>query len=256
VRRAVQAAVAAAAFGAVAAVGAAPSWPANAPPVRATGDETARGSAAHRRQPVTPDPDTLEHFGKESLTIFSGTVVARHNDGVQYAQAAPSGDDQGPQRGKDDRSQPITVDSDKMERYGKESLVIFTGNVVARQNNSVQYADRMEVYLDEKGDRILRTVSTGNVRIITRDCRTGTARRAEYHDLEQRVVLSGSARVWQEDNVVSGETIVIYLSQDRSVVQGGKQERVKAIFYPRGDQLDGTKGTPATAKAPAAGCAN
>jgi hypothetical protein len=39
----------------------------------------------------------------------------------------------------------------------------------------VQYADRMEVYLDEKGDRILRTVSTGNVRIITKDCRTGTA---------------------------------------------------------------------------------
>src|SRR6185436_14569295 len=49
----------------------------------------------------------------------------------------------------------VTVDSDKMERFGKESLVIFTGNVVARQNSSVQYADRMEVYLDEKGDRIL-----------------------------------------------------------------------------------------------------
>ena len=67
-----------------------------------------------------------------------------------------------------------------MERFGKEGLVIFTGNVVARQNNSVQYADRMEVYLDEKGDKILRTVSTGNVRIVTHDCKTGTARRAEY----------------------------------------------------------------------------
>ena len=157
-----------------------------------------------------------------------------------------------PEKAKEDRGQPVTVDSDKMERFGKESLVIFTGNVVARQNSSVQYADRMEVYLDEKGDRILRTVSTGNVRIITRDCRTGTARRAEYHDLEQRVVLSGNARVWQEDNVVSGESIVIYLSQDRSVVQGGKQERVKAIFYPRDDKKDGT----ATAKAPVQRCAN
>jgi lipopolysaccharide export system protein LptA len=143
-----------------------------------------------------------------------------------------------------------------MERFGKESLVIFTGNVVARQNSSVQYADRMEVYLDEKGDRILRTVSTGNVRIITRDCRTGTARRAEYHDLEQRVVLSGNARVWQEDNVVSGESIVIYLSQDRSVVQGGKQERVKAVFYPRDEKDKDKKDTTATAKAPGQRCAN
>jgi len=122
---------------------------------------------------------------------------------------------------KADGRQPLTVDADRMERLGKESLVIFTGNVVARHDNSVQYADR--------------SVSTGGVRVITRDCRTATATRAEYLDLEQRVVLIGNARVWQDDNVVSGDTITIDLSQDRSVVQGGKQERVKAVFYPRGD---------------------
>jgi len=132
---------------------------------------------------------------------------------------------------QEDRSQPVTVDSDRMERFGKESLIIFTGHVVARQNNSVQYADRIEVYLDEKGDKILRTVSTGNVRIVTRDCKTGTAKRAEYFDVEQRVVLIGDARVWQDDNVVSGDTITIFLAQDRNVVLGSKQERVKAVFY-------------------------
>jgi lipopolysaccharide export system protein LptA len=136
---------------------------------------------------------------------------------------------------KDDRHQPLTVDADRMERYGKESLVVFIGNVVARQNNSVQYAERMEIYLDEKGDGVLRAISTGGVRIITRDCRTGTAKRAEYYELEQRVVLVGDARVWQDDNVVSGDTITIYLSEDRSIVQGAHQERVKAVFYPRDD---------------------
>jgi lipopolysaccharide export system protein LptA len=179
----------------------------------------------------------------------TATTAAPRPTAVQ--PAAPAGATA--ERAREDRGQPVTVDSDKMERFGRESLVIFSGNVVARQNNSVQYADRMEVYLDEKGDRILRTVSTGNVRIITRDCRTGTAHRAEYHDLEQRVVLSGNARVWQEDNVVSGESIVIYLSQDRSVVQGGTQERVKAIFYPR-DEKKEREGT-ATAKAPATAAA-
>ena len=154
---------------------------------------------------------------------------------------------------KSDKNQPVTVDSDKMERFGKESLVIFTGKVVARQNNNVQYADRMEVYFDEKEDHILRTVSTGNVRIITSDCRTGTARRAEYYDLEQRVVLIGNARVWQEDNVVSGETITIYISQDRSIVEGGKQERVKAVFYPRDEnKSSGAAG----ARPPGPACAN
>jgi lipopolysaccharide export system protein LptA len=172
--------------------------------------------------------------------------------------AAPGVGDKSASRAANGQNQPVTVDSDKMERFGKESLVVFTGNVVARQDGSVQYADRMEVYLDEKSERILRTVSTGNVRIITRDCRTGSARRAEYHDLEQRVVLIGNARVWQDDNVVSGESIVIYLAQDRAVAEGGKQERVKGIFYPRDDkgrEDKGKDGPPAAPKS-AAPCAN
>ena len=148
---------------------------------------------------------------------------------------------------KTDGALPLTVDADKMERFGKASLVIFSGNVVARRDNSVQYADRVEVYMDEKGDRVLRTVSTGSVRIITKDCRTGTAQRAEYFDLDQRVVLIGNARVWQDDNVVSGDTITIYVAQDRTIVEGGKQERVKGIFY---SQKDGKQdGQPAPRRA-------
>jgi lipopolysaccharide export system protein LptA len=193
---------------------------------------------------------------KRSLAVLA-TAVGLGVAVVAAAQSRAPGAgpaDKSATRAANGKTQPVTVDSDKMERFGKESLVVFTGNVVARQDGSVQYADRMEVYLDEKGDRILRTVSTGNVRIITRDCRTGTARRAEYHDLEQRVVLTGNARVWQEDNVVSGDSVVIYLSQDRSVVEGGSQERVKAVFYPRDDKSR-KDGAPAPAKAPAP-CAN
>jgi lipopolysaccharide export system protein LptA len=214
---------------------------------------------AEAQSPRTPT-------GRRTATTEVGTAPTRTANAptsgaaasATPAPAAPAAADKsGAPKAKDDRNQPVTVDSDKMERFGKESLVVFTGKVVARQNNSVQYADRMEVYLDEKGDRILRTVSTGNVRIITRDCRTGTARRAEYYDLDQRVVLSGNARVWQDDNVVTGESIVIYISEDRSVVQGGSQERVKAIFYPRDDKKDGVRDATAVAKKPPpAQCAN
>jgi lipopolysaccharide export system protein LptA len=140
--------------------------------------------------------------------------------GASAAAPAPSGKDG-----------PVTVDADSLESMQKEGLSVFKGKVVARQNNSVQYADRMEVYTDAKTDRIERVVSTGNVRIITRDCRMGTALRAEYYDGEQRFVLIGNARVWRDADVVTGERITIYLAEDRSLVEGGKQERVKAIFY-------------------------
>ncbi len=145
---------------------------------------------------------------------------------------APRPDGSGPS--PEGRNAPVTVDADQLENLQKEGLVVFSGNVVANQNSSTQYADRMEVYLDDKGNRIVRAISTGNVRIITKDCRTGTAKRAEYYDAEQRVVLIGNARVWRDDNVVTGERITIYLAEDRSVVEGGQQERVKAVFYPKG----------------------
>lgn len=152
----------------------------------------------------------------------------------------------------DDRTQPVIIDADQMEAFRKESLVVFTGNVVARQNNSVQHADRMEVYLDERGDRVLRIISTGNIRIVTRDCRTATAKRVEYYDAEQRVELLGNARVWEADNVVTGERITLYLNQERSIVQGSGPDRVKAVFHPRDDKAkDGV----ADGK-PAATCVN
>ncbi|MBI2207141.1 MAG: lipopolysaccharide transport periplasmic protein LptA [Candidatus Rokubacteria bacterium] len=185
--------------------------------------------------------------------VGAALVILALAAGPALGQGRPAAKD-GAVKKDDGKAQPVTVDADKMERFGKESLVVFSGHVVARQNNSVQYADRMEVYFDERGDRIVRTVSTGTVKIVTRDCRTGTAKRAEYFDLEQRLVLSGSARVWEDENVVSGETITIFLSQDRSVVQGGRQDRVKAVFYPR-DEKAGADGAPKK-KEPAKPCVN
>jgi lipopolysaccharide export system protein LptA len=46
-------------------------------------------------------------------------------------------------------------------------------------------------------------------------------------------MLIGNARVWEEDNVVSGDTITLFISQERAVVQGNQHERVKAVFNPR-----------------------
>ena len=152
--------------------------------------------------------------------------------GREMAKPAEKGERKPGQRS----NSPIVIDADRMEAMKKEGLVIFTGNVVAKQDNSVQTADRMEVYLDDKGERVLRIVSTGNVKIVTEDCRTGTAKRAEYYDDDQRLLLLGDAKVWQEENVVTGEKITIWLAEDRSTVESGTPQRVKSVFYPKRDE--------------------
>ena len=173
-------------------------------------------------------------LGVALLLVFGFTgIAAAQPQGAVKPRPAASGPTLAPPAAPaaEGKNGPVVVDSDSLESMQKEGLSIFKGNVVAKQNNSVQYADRMEVYTDSKTDRIERVVSTGNVRIITRDCRMGTASRTEYYDAEQRMVLIGNARVWRGADIVTGERITIYLAEDRSLVEGGKQERVKAIFY-------------------------
>jgi lipopolysaccharide export system protein LptA len=143
---------------------------------------------------------------------------------------------------------PIVIDADRMEAFKKEGLVVFTGNVIAKQDNSVQSADRMEVYLDDKSERVLRIVSTGNVKIVTEDCRTATARRAEYYDDDQKLLLIGEAKVWQEDNVVTGDEVTLFLADDRSTVTAGPQGRVKSVFYPKRDEDKSAGATPVAKK--------
>ena len=163
------------------------------------------------------------------------------------AAAAPS--PTAPGAGQEGRNAPVTVNADQLENLQKEGLAVFTGNVVASQNGSTQYADRMEVYLDDKGERVLRIISTGNVKIVTEDCRTGTAKRAEYYDDDQKLLLIGDAKVWQEDNVVTGERIVMFLADDRSEVEAGPQGRVKSVFYPKRDEdKSGATTTPVAKK--------
>lgn len=180
----------------------------------------------------------LRFFGPALGLVVAASVLCAGAGTAQQGTAkprtsGPAGSPPGPATAPatSGKNAPVTVDADSLESMQKEGLSVFKGSVVARQNNSVQYADRMEVYTDAKTDRIERVVSIGNVRIITRDCRMGTALRAEYYDGEQRVVLIGNARVWRDADVVTGERITIYLAEDRSLVEGGKQERVKAIFY-------------------------
>ena len=172
-------------------------------------------------------------LGVAVLMVFAFAGITAAQQGAAKPRPGASGPSLTPPAAPatEGKSGPVVVDSDSLESMQKEGLSVFKGNVVARQNNSVQYADRMEVYTDSKTDRIERVVSTGNVRIITRDCRMGTAGRTEYYDAEQRVVLIGNARVWRGSDIVTGERITIYLAEDRSLVEGGKQERVKAIFH-------------------------
>src|SRR3954462_3488160 len=64
-----------------------------------------------------------------------------------------------------------TIDADTAHRLAGDRVMIFTGSVVPRRHNVMQCADRLEVHLADDGAGVVSTIATGNVRVLTSDCR-------------------------------------------------------------------------------------
>jgi lipopolysaccharide export system protein LptA len=130
-----------------------------------------------------------------------------------------------------DTGQPIDITSDKVETYSKENLVLFKGNVTARQKDIVIYADTLEAVIVGDGKGIEKVVASGNVK-IQQGLRVANCQQAVFYNLDQKVILTGAPRVWEGNNMVSGNEIIFDIKQDRIEVKGGKDEGGKARIYP------------------------
>jgi outer membrane protein assembly factor BamD len=131
-----------------------------------------------------------------------------------------------------DASQPIDITSDRVETYSKENLVLFKGNVIARQKDVVIYADSLEAVMMGGGKGIERVTAMGNVK-IQQGLRVASCQRAVFYNLDQKVVLRGEPKVQEGDDMVSGDEIIFDLTQNRFEVKGGASGRGKARILPR-----------------------
>lgn len=131
-------------------------------------------------------------------------------------------------------SRPIDVGADRVSADSVRDTVTFEGNVVARQGDVTLYADRIDADYSREAGVIDRIEAKGNVRFV-QEGREARSARATFHNLEQRIVLSGGATLRQGQNTVQGETLTIFLRENRSVVTGGKNGgRVQAVINPKG----------------------
>jgi len=80
-------------------------------------------------------------------------------------------------------------------------------------------------------DKIKEVVAEGHVR-ITRGDRVAEGRRAVFDQAKQTIVLSDGAVLHEGPNQVTGDRIIVYLREERSVVESSASSRVNAVFYP------------------------
>ena len=119
------------------------------------------------------------------------------------------------------QTKPIDITSSQLEANLKSHIVIFKGNVVAKQGDVVLYCDTLTAYYDAKDKDITMIVATGDVKITKKDM-IATGDEAVFDNVKKLLTLTGSPRIWQAKNIIEGTKIVFYLGTDRIFVEGAK----------------------------------
>lgn len=155
-------------------------------------------------------------------------------------------------------SAPTTITSRTMTVNNQENTAIFDGAVVLTRGPLVVQSDHMVVsfhpsrnggeHKDSAGatksknpaglataeskerdpapavsERSIRMVeATGRVNIKKEDGHA-TCQKAVYYEDQKKIVLTGEPVAWQKGTRVSGKRIIMFLDEDRSVVEGDSQ---------------------------------
>ncbi|MDZ4163706.1 MAG: lipopolysaccharide transport periplasmic protein LptA [Smithellaceae bacterium] len=144
-----------------------------------------------------------------------------------------------------EKQKPIKIEADKLDAHNEKRMVIFTGNVIATQEDTVIKADRMTLYYKKdaqvgasaakdplKGGDLDRIEAKGRV-IIHMEERIATGDDAVFTQDTQQIVLIGNATLREGMNVVKGERVTYFMAENRGVVEGGEKGRVSATIYTR-----------------------
>ena len=75
----------------------------------------------------------------------------------------------------------------------------------------------------------------GNVKINKKDF-TASCQVAKLLQSEQKIILTGKPKVWQGNNMITGEKITILFNQDKVMVEGEGEDRVEVILYPESNE--------------------
>lgn len=139
---------------------------------------------------------------------------------------------------------PLTIESDSLVIEGAQNRAVFEGNVNVVHDDSKINADKMIVFYDadKKPDKVN---CEGHIKFAREDM-YGLSDFAEMDLKENIIKLLGNVKVWQGDNYLEGEEVVIYNKTERIDIKQKEGKRVKIIFTPeeKGNSIGNSRKKP------------
>jgi lipopolysaccharide export system protein LptA len=140
------------------------------------------------------------------------------------------------------RSGPIVIHSNSLEVDQQKKVIVFDGRVRAKTEDMVIDCEKMFVYYlgsptskesSVDSSKIDKIIALGNVAVSRSDGSMARAGKAVYYQGEEKIVLTENPCVQQGQDVVEGHKIIIFLNENRSIVEGSETKRVKATIFPK-----------------------
>lgn len=200
------------------------------------------------------------HMALAMMTAIAATMTL--HSAPAFAQAKPAAKPQADQGfagfGGANSKEPIKIDSDRLDVYDKDKKAIFAGNVVAVQGETTMRCKTLTVFYEQGvgaaggaaggaaaqpaksaqggGDNngVRRLECAGPMTVISKD-QIATADNAIYDKSEQKVYLTGNAKLSQGENVTTGDRLIYDLSTSRASVERKPGQRVRALLVPGSD---------------------
>ncbi|MFK7977608.1 MAG: lipopolysaccharide transport periplasmic protein LptA [Halioglobus sp.] len=133
-----------------------------------------------------------------------------------------------------DREQPIHITADKAVRDDKRGVTIYSGNVHMRQGSMELEADSLTIFHDqENADQIVARGAPAKMRQrpeVAAELVHAHAGIITYFKLEDRVLLERDARVEQEGDLVTGDSIDYLIGQQLITAEAAKTEGGDKVF--------------------------
>jgi len=98
----------------------------------------------------------------------------------------------------------------------------------------VIHADSLDAIIFEGGKGIEKVIAGGNVK-IQQGLRVANCDKAIFYNVDRKVVLTGDPKVWEGDDMVSGDEIIFDIEKNQIEVKGGPGVRGKAKIFPGGE---------------------
>jgi len=129
------------------------------------------------------------------------------------------------------KKDPIYITADWMEADQAKYSIMYKGRVVAVQNSMTMRSDTLTAFYDPQTKQMKQIIAEGKVNATQGD-RVATGERAVFDDKTKTVTLTGNPVMRQGNNQVSGVKVIYFTEQDRSVVEGDNNTRVRATIFP------------------------